>query len=50
MNFEEYIELFNSHQIKFSSILLSIETYRSIHLFYNLKKNDIRRIDYLHLR
>ncbi|MCW7490874.1 PIN domain-containing protein [Leptospira meyeri] len=35
---DRYLKLFNSHDKKFSSILLEIETFRSINLFYNLNK------------
>jgi predicted nucleic acid-binding protein len=41
MNYEEYIEIFNLHKTKFSSILLDIETNRSINHFYNLKKKEL---------
>jgi predicted nucleic acid-binding protein len=37
-NFDKYLEIFNSHQKKFSSILLEIETSRSVNLFFNTNK------------
>ncbi|WP_025177260.1 PIN domain-containing protein [Leptospira kirschneri] len=43
-HFEKYLEIFNSQQKKFSSILLEIETARSLNLFYNIKKKDLGKV------
>ncbi|MDF3821867.1 PIN domain-containing protein, partial [Leptospira sp. 96542] len=40
-NFQKYLEIFNSNDRKFSSILLEIETFRSLNLFYNLNKKSL---------
>ncbi len=37
-NYEKYLEIFNSHEKKFSSILLEIESYRSLNVFFNLNR------------
>ena len=42
-NFEKYLEIFNSHEKKFSSILLEIESYRSINVFFNLNKKFLSK-------
>ncbi|PKA10499.1 DNA-binding protein [Leptospira meyeri] len=42
-NSDNYLEIFNSHEKKFSSILLEIETFRSINLFYNLNKKLLNK-------
>ncbi|MCG6142705.1 PIN domain-containing protein [Leptospira mtsangambouensis] len=43
INSDKYLEIFNSHEKKFSSILLEIETYRSINLFYNLNRKLLNK-------
>ena len=40
-NFQKYLEIFNSNDKKFSSILLEIESFRSLNLFYNLNKKSL---------
>ncbi|TGN18851.1 PIN domain-containing protein [Leptospira idonii] len=40
-HFEKYLEIFNSQEKKFSSILLEIETMRSLNLIYTLKKKEL---------
>lgn len=42
-NFEKYLEIFNSHEKKFSSILLEIESYRSINVFFNSNKKFLSK-------
>lgn len=43
INSDKYLEIFNSHEKKFSSILLEIETYRSINLFYKLNRKLLNK-------
>lgn len=40
-NFQKYLEIFNSNDKKFSSILLEIESFRSLNLFYNVNKKSL---------
>ncbi|MCW7479412.1 PIN domain-containing protein [Leptospira bandrabouensis] len=42
-NYDKCIEIFNSHDKKFSSILLEIESFRSINLFFNLNKKILNK-------
>ncbi|WP_061247040.1 PIN domain-containing protein [Leptospira noguchii] len=42
-HFEKYLDIFNSDQNKFSSILLEFETIRSVNVFYNVKKKELGR-------
>ena len=41
--FEQYLKYFNSDQNKFSSILLEVESVRSINQFFNLNKKEITK-------
>ncbi|TGM58477.1 PIN domain-containing protein [Leptospira vanthielii] len=40
-HFQKYLEIFNSNDKKFSSILLEIESFRSLNLFYNVNKKSL---------
>ncbi|EMJ85438.1 PIN domain-containing protein [Leptospira meyeri] len=42
-NSDKYLDIFNSHEKKFSSILLEIEIFRSVNLFYNLNRKLLNK-------